>query len=180
MPSILRSIAVIGFTGAVAYTGVTGAFFTDSESSVGNVFTAGTFTGISLDSIGHITNGQFVQSGWLAGQPYEKFFEFPTVVPGDSGVRHLSLHNDNTSESAYICFNTGTITTNTHNAGAEITALVWKDNNFSGTWNPSEPMLTQAPVSIENLTKIVFADSTTGTPLAAEGRSDIADRKSVV
>ena len=176
MYSILRSIAVIGFTGAVAYTGVTGAFFTDSESSVGNVFTAGTFTGISLDSVGFVFNGApagTLADAWDAGQSYGKFFNFSNIVPGDRGVRHLSLHNDNTAESAYVCFNTGTVTTNINNAGEEIHTLVWRDDNFNRRWDPAnEPMLTPSPTKLEELSGVRYGDSTGVTILGASHPSN--------
>ena len=161
MYSILRSIAVIGFTGAVAYTGVTGAFFTDSESSVGNVFTAGTFTGIKIDSFGSLLNGSPVLgSNWTATDlSTHKFFNFTELMPGDNGVRHISLHNVSTSEDMWVCLNKGTVAQNA--LQNEIEVFAWRDLTPDHVYQPStETAMTASPVKIKDMDKLAFADST--------------------
>src|SRR3989338_8927959 len=103
MKKILLSLATIVVVAGVA-AGGTVAFFNDTETSTGNVFTA---EGIDLtvDSFGAMYNGVDVsqqQSTWTARNlTTQKFFTFEDVKPGDHGRRHISLHAD--SNEAYAC-----------------------------------------------------------------------------
>ncbi len=54
MRKILLSLGAIAFTAALA-AGATGAFFTDTETSTGNVFTAGSIV-LSVDDVQHYNN----------------------------------------------------------------------------------------------------------------------------
>src|SRR4051812_33741846 len=110
---IMISLGAIVFVGALAI-GSTGAFFSDSETSAGNTFTAGAID-LKVDSQSHYdglicTNGtwqvEHINLGTarpeLVGQTcggtwalkdlvptQDKFFNFTDVKPGDDGENTL-------------------------------------------------------------------------------------------
>jgi len=121
---ILFSLAMIAFAGAVI-VGATGAFFSDTETSTGNTFTAGAID-LKVDSQQHYNNAVCTNGVWAleAGQTaqlnqypvigsacdgsweltdlgVQKFFNFGDVKPGDSGENTISLHVDN--NDAWAC-----------------------------------------------------------------------------
>ncbi len=96
---------MIAFVGALA-VGATGAFFSDTETSTGNTFTAGKLD-LKIDSECHYyQNGVDVGCGPIGtngvgvGQWREtdledgvhKFFDFGDIKPGDWGEDTISLH----------------------------------------------------------------------------------------
>jgi predicted ribosomally synthesized peptide with SipW-like signal peptide len=125
---ILLSLSVIGIAAAIAIGG-TIAYFSDTETSTGNTFTAGSID-LKVDSTQHYNNmvcvcntpvctwqpeagavapfypAQGTPCGGTWGQPdgkdivNEKFFNFGDVKPGDSGENTVSLHVVN--NDAYI------------------------------------------------------------------------------
>ena len=126
MKGIITSLGMIVFAGAVV-AGGTGAFFSDTETSTGNLFTAGAID-LKVDSEQHYngnvckdvdeTNG--VNYQWVGTSPYpkagtscngtwtqtdlgltHKFFDFGDVKPGDEGENTISLHIDN--NDAWMC-----------------------------------------------------------------------------
>jgi predicted ribosomally synthesized peptide with SipW-like signal peptide len=121
--SILMSLALVVVIGAAAAS-ATGAFFSDTETSTGNTFTAGAID-LTVDSEQHYngnecvaatTTAGFVWNGpsaypvagtpcdgtWLATNlGAQKFFNFLDVKPGDFGENTISLHVD--SNDAYAC-----------------------------------------------------------------------------
>ncbi|MFA6097094.1 MAG: TasA family protein [Candidatus Paceibacterota bacterium] len=114
MNKIVKSLAVVAFVGAIAI-GATSSYFSDTETSTGNTFTAGAID-LKIDS--HATyNGQDVANGtWalkdLVGDTKDaqgltvlgdRFFNFADVKPGDSGENTISLHVDN--NDAWGCVN---------------------------------------------------------------------------
>lgn len=105
MKKILLSLGMLVFVFAVV-AGGTGAFFSDTETSSGNVFTAGALD-LKVDSDCHYyMNGEDVgcgdldQDGVGVGQWEEsdleegvhKFFSFGDIKPGDAGEDTISLH----------------------------------------------------------------------------------------
>jgi predicted ribosomally synthesized peptide with SipW-like signal peptide len=120
---LILSLGIIVFVGALALGG-TGAFFSDSEKSTGNTFTAGAID-LTVDSTQHyngneckeITAGIFQWTGsstypvpgstcdgtWTATNlgPTNKFFNFGDVKPGDNGENTVSLHIEN--NPAWAC-----------------------------------------------------------------------------
>lgn len=170
MKPLISAIGMISLAGVVLYTGATGAFFTDSEVSTGNMFTAGNLS-LSLDSFGHVRNGVYdPTTAWLAGGTYGKFFSFENTMPGDRGVRHLSLHNDSTIEDSYLCLISQWEDENTAN---EIQMFAWKEKsadmkyNPAGAGNSKEVGLTASPLSLKDFSGIAYADKGTGTALAS-------------
>lgn len=102
---ILISLSVIGVVAAVIVGG-TIAFFSDTETSTGNTFTAGAID-LTVDNQSYVTgpDGNLVYSNetsWilddLTGQ---LFFNFSDLKPGDIGEDTISLHVD--SNDAYLC-----------------------------------------------------------------------------
>ena len=132
MQRILLGLGMIVFVGAVT-AGATGAFFSDTETSTGNVFTAGAID-LKVDSTQHYNNAICVQvtAGIFQWQlapgqtvavdqypiigstcdgtwtltnlgPTNHFFNFGDVKPGDQGENTVSLHIDN--NPAWACVN---------------------------------------------------------------------------
>jgi predicted ribosomally synthesized peptide with SipW-like signal peptide len=85
----------------------TGAFFSDTETSTGNTFTAGDID-LQIDNESYVTNpgtGQLIFStstSWaMTNLTQEKFFNFADVKPGDVGEDTISIHVG--SNSAWMC-----------------------------------------------------------------------------
>jgi len=115
---ILISLSVIAFVAAIVIGGTT-AYFSDTETSTGNVFTAGTLD-LKVGSQCHYNEMECIDGAWVGqtgGYPeagtacacswLEKdldgdlFFNFGDVKPGDEGENTISLtvyDND-----AYLC-----------------------------------------------------------------------------
>ncbi len=104
--SIILSLVMVVAIGA-AVISYTGAFFSDTETSSGNTFTAGAID-LKVDSQcsynGVVTNqncvgnwGQKSDVNPLGGIDIagEKFFDFSDIKPGDFGENTISLHVDN-------------------------------------------------------------------------------------
>ena len=101
MKKILLSLGVIVATAGLV-AGGTIAFFNDTETSSGNIFTAGTIN-LTIDSNGSSYNGgNLIDTNFLSRDlTDEKFFVFDDIKPGDFGVRDISVHvSDN---PAYAC-----------------------------------------------------------------------------
>jgi predicted ribosomally synthesized peptide with SipW-like signal peptide len=149
MQRILLSLGMIVFVGALA-AGATGAFFSDTETSTGNVFTAGAID-LTIDSTQHYNNmvctevtagifqwqpevgftpgiGHYPATGsvcdgtWAATDlGAQKFWNFGDIKPGDQGENTISLHIEN--NPAYACIDIGTQSNNENtNIEPEVTA----------------------------------------------------------
>ena len=96
---ILASVGMIIFAGAVT-AGATGAFFSDSETSNANSFTAGSVD-LSIGSRFSSTsngNGQFALETDNAGRT---LYTFTDLKPGDSGQGAFDLMGS--SNEAFLC-----------------------------------------------------------------------------
>jgi len=102
---ILLSGAVILAASAVVI-GATFAFFSDTETSAGNTFTAGQID-LQIDNESYVTNnsGALVASpgnSWsLTNLSNQLFFSFADVKPGDIGEDTISIHVEN--NDAWVC-----------------------------------------------------------------------------
>ena len=109
---ILVSLSVIAAVAAIAIGG-TVAYFSDTETSTGNTFTAGSLD-LKVDSTCHYwtdanADGQYEDvvcdnfGNWSETDlgPAYKFFNFSDVKPGDKGENTISLKPVN--NDAYIC-----------------------------------------------------------------------------
>jgi predicted ribosomally synthesized peptide with SipW-like signal peptide len=113
MKKIILSLGMIVFVGAVI-VGATGAFFSDTETSTGNVFAAGAIdlkidnTSYGFDWNRPNATGATGQWGLNQGNSWglsdltdQLFFDFDDLKPGDYGEDTISLHvNDN---DAWAC-----------------------------------------------------------------------------
>lgn len=99
------SLAIIAAVGAVV-VGATGAWFSDTETSTGNTFTAGAID-VKIDSECHYNDMDCINGFWndedflgneCACNWLEKdldgdiFFNFGDIKPGDNGENTISLH----------------------------------------------------------------------------------------
>lgn len=122
MNKILKSFSVIAFVAAIALAG-TGAYFSDTETSTGNVFTAGAID-LKVDSQTMYNGNKCELVGstykWTGNAAYpvvgtacdgtwestdlgtaQKLFSFSDLKPGDFGSNSISFHLS--SNSAYGC-----------------------------------------------------------------------------
>ncbi len=131
MPRILLSLALIALVGGSLVFGGTTAFFSDTESSAANVFTAGAID-LQIDNASYY-NGVFNEgTSWAMTDltETEKFFDFADLKPDDYGEDTISIHVD--SNDAYLCADV-TLTTNDDNGLTEPEVDV--DPNGDGAGN---------------------------------------------
>jgi len=100
------ALAMIIFAGAMVAS-ATGAFFSDTETSTGNTFSAGDID-LQIDNESYVTStstGLLVASpsnSWaLSNLTNQLFFSFTDVKPGDIGEDTISVHAG--SNSAWAC-----------------------------------------------------------------------------
>jgi len=100
---ILISLSVIAAVAAIAIGG-TIAYFSDTETSTGNTFTAGSID-LKIDNTSYL-NGQPVPgSTWeLTDLTNQLFFNFSDLKPGDYGEDTVSLHVNNNDAWACVTF----------------------------------------------------------------------------
>lgn len=121
MRRIILSLLVIAGAGAVIASGATGAFFSDTETSVGNTLTAGAID-LLIDNESYYNGVVSENTSWeLRNLTIEKFFDFSDLKPGDFGEDTISLHVD--TNDAFLCANV-TLTSNDDNGLNEPEALV--------------------------------------------------------
>ncbi|MCX6737610.1 MAG: TasA family protein [Candidatus Parcubacteria bacterium] len=102
---IILSLGVIGIVAAFAIGG-TVAYFSDTETSTGNTFTAGAIDlKVSNESyVSNQTTGVLEASpntSWVSGATIGKFFNFSDVKPGDVGEDTIGLTVEN--NDAWAC-----------------------------------------------------------------------------
>ena len=102
---ILAALAVILFVGTIVASG-TGAFFSDTETSTGNTFSAGDID-LQIDNESYVTNADGVlvaspNNSWaMSNLTNQLFFSFEDVKPGDIGEDTISIHAG--SNNAWAC-----------------------------------------------------------------------------
>ncbi len=106
MKRILLSLLILSATGALAF-GVSRAFFSDTETSTGNTFTAGAID-LKVDNTSYLNSGvdgvmvSVPSLTWTATDLVnELFFNFADIKPGDLGEDTVSLLV--TSNPAWVC-----------------------------------------------------------------------------
>lgn len=190
MKKILLSLSLILLVAGAVSLGGTGAFFSDSESSIGNTFTAGAID-LKIDNHSYYNGMLNASTTWeVADLTIQKFFDFPDLKPGDIGEDTISLHVNN--NDAYLCANVK-LTSNDENGQTEPEALVdattgpgvgaglgelatnvnfvwWADDGDNVLEN-NENVISQGPIGALGLngsTTVSLADSAhniwTGTP----------------
>lgn len=105
MKRILISLLTVGVVAGSAIA-ASNAFFSDTETSTGNTFTAGAID-LKVDNTSYVTNadGVLVSSPTTSWQLDELtghlFFNFTDLKPGDIGEDTISLHVNN--NNAWLC-----------------------------------------------------------------------------
>ncbi|OHA27369.1 MAG: hypothetical protein A3C06_04275 [Candidatus Taylorbacteria bacterium RIFCSPHIGHO2_02_FULL_46_13] len=92
---------MIVFVGGVV-AGMTGAFFSDTETSTGNTFAAGDID-LQIDNTSYYNGVATSTTTWLTpvDLTVEKFFDFYDLKPGDYGEDTISIHTG--SNDAWLC-----------------------------------------------------------------------------
>lgn len=183
MKKILLSLGTLAIVGVVV-VGATGAWFTNTETSTGNTFTAGTID-LKVGNDSYATNND----GVLAASPStswgvedlnkgQLFFNFNDLKPGDLGEDTIGLNVGN--NPAWACMNLN-ITATPENGQTEPEAAVdltagpnqgelqkelsfvfWKDDG-DNVLEEGEPVFWQKTIKgISDGGKIALADSQGG------------------
>jgi predicted ribosomally synthesized peptide with SipW-like signal peptide len=151
MKKILLSVSIIAAVAAVVF-GITTAFFSDTETSTGNTFTAG-----SLDLIVDI-NGN--DQNPLAGP----IFSEPDMKPGDKGEVTLSLKVDDNPACGFVNIDMKSDLDNSCNEpeqvaepdckldnvgelNDEVRFMIWGDNDCDNVYDEGETLLTEGPLT---------------------------------
>ncbi|MFZ2886184.1 MAG: SipW-dependent-type signal peptide-containing protein, partial [Minisyncoccia bacterium] len=173
---LLGLLLIVGAGGAMI--GGTGAFFSDTETSTGNTFTAGAID-LKIDNESYY-NGVFNDgTSWDATDLVdEKFFDFDDVKPNDYGEDTISIHVD--TNDAYMCADI-TLTSNDDNEPnepealddtdtgvglgelADIVEFVWWADDGDNVLEADESVISQGPIGALTLQEphtVVLADST--------------------
>ena len=177
MNKILYSIGVVVALGA-ALAGGTGAFFSDTEVSVGNTFTAGAID-LKIGNESYYNGVLSATTTWdIKDLTIEKFFNFLDLKPGDKGEDTIALRVDN--NDSYLCANVK-LTSNDDNDQTEPEALVdangtttgelasavnfvWWADDGDNVLEDNEKVISQGPIGALGLggsTTIALADATT-------------------
>src|SRR3989344_6724671 len=141
MKRIILSLSMIVFVGAVVI-GATGAFFSDTETSTGNTFTAGAID-LGVDNTSYYNGVATSSLSWgldwdlsknANGDPEaHQFFNFLDLKPGDWGEDTISLHVNN--NPAYLCVDV-TLTSNDDESSTEPElAELGEDLDTTDTWD---------------------------------------------
>ncbi|MCA9361501.1 SipW-dependent-type signal peptide-containing protein [Candidatus Kaiserbacteria bacterium] len=176
MQRIILSLALIVMVAGVLTFGATNAFFSDTESSEGNLFTAGAID-LTVDNESYY-NGKLNQNtSWEATDlTVEKFFDFDDVKPNDYGEDTISLHV--ATNDAYMCANV-TLTSNNDNTQtepesavdpngltegelADLINFVWWADDGDNVFEKDEEIISQGPIGTLELNvpyNIALADS---------------------
>ena len=105
MRKILISLTIIGVVSAIVI-GATRAYFSDTETSTGNTFSAGSLD-LKINNSSYLySNGVITQSpqtSWYEARDLtnELFFNFYDLKPGDGGEDTISIHL--TGNDAWLC-----------------------------------------------------------------------------
>lgn len=182
MKRILLSIASLAFAGTVLAT-ATSAFFSDTETSVANTFSAGAVD-LLVDNESYATNDQGIlvespETSWsLTNLTTHKFFNFLDLKPSDWGEDTISLHV--VDNDAYLCAEV-TLTSNEENGINEPEALagdadqgpgqgelaplvnfVWWADDGDNVFENTETIISQGPIgalALNDPFTVALADS---------------------
>lgn len=195
MQKILTNLVLMAGAAAALMVGGTGAFFSDTEVSSGNVFTAGAID-LKIDNTSYY-NGVFNEgTSWTLADLTEihKFFDFLDLKPGDYGEDTISIHVD--TNDAYLCADV-TLTSNDDNGlnepedivddtdgpgNGELAGLVnfiwWADDGDNVLENDETPISPVGPIGALTLGQpytLTLADTIkniwTGVPGPVPGNS---------
>lgn len=176
MPRIILSLCLIALVVGTLGFGATTAFFSDTETSVGNVFTAGAID-LKVDNESYYNGVLNASTTWESTDlTIQKFFDFDDLKPDDYGEDTISLHVD--TNDAYMCANVK-LTSNNDNTQTEPEALVdgngtttgelaalvnfvWWADDGDNVLETNENVISQGPIGalgVGGSTTIALADS---------------------
>jgi predicted ribosomally synthesized peptide with SipW-like signal peptide len=191
MKRIFISAALILAAGGIAAAGSTGAFFSDSETSSGNTFTAGAID-LKIDNTSYYNGVLNLGTTWTLDElnngstTLHKFFDFSDIKPGDIGEDTISLHVN--TNDAYLCANVK-LTSNDDNTPnepellddtttgvglgelAQAVNFLWWADDGDNVLEAGENVISQGPISaigpVGSSVNVPLADSSTNiwTPL---------------
>lgn len=130
MKKVLSSSILIGIVGLTAF-GLSSAFFSDTETSTDNTFTAGELD-LKIDNTSYLNGTLHEGTTWGFNDPLGLFFNFLDLKPGDEGEDTISLHLDD--NDAWVCADIS-LTSNDDNTctdeeQSDDTSCSESDNNF--------------------------------------------------
>ncbi len=177
MQRIFLSLALIVVTGGALAFGATKAYFSDTETSTANVFTAGAID-LQIDNESYYNGILNASTTWEQKDlTIEKFFDFGDLKPDDFGEDTISLHVDN--NDAFICADVK-LTSNAENNQTEPEVLVdsttdvgelaslvnfvWWADDGDNVFEDDEKLISQGPIGalgVGGSTTITLADSET-------------------
>jgi hypothetical protein len=179
MRRIFTSLGLVLAAGGVIATGATGAFFGDTESSVGNTFAAGAID-LTIDNTSYYNGVATSSTSWAATDlTIEKFFNFLDLKPGDFGEDTISLHV--ATNDAYLCANVS-LTSNDDNGInepesaddqtdgpgngelADNVNFVWWADDGDNVLEDDEDVISSGPIgalTVGATTTVTLADSAT-------------------
>lgn len=178
MKRLLISFVTIGIIGSLA-VGLSRAFFSDTETSAGNVLAAGAID-LLIDNTSYYNHVLSPATSWtLKDLTIEKFFDFQDVKPGDVGEDTISVHVN--TNDAWLCADV-TLTSddeNTHtqleiDAGdtddgsgsgelADRINFLWWADDGDNVLESDETVLPAGPIGalgVGETANVVLADST--------------------
>lgn len=177
MQRIILSLAIITVISGALTFGATGAFFSDTETSTANIFTAGAID-LQIDNESYYNGVLNASTTWEKKDlTIEKFFDFGDLKPNDFGEDTISLHVDN--NDSFICADIK-LTSNAENDQTEPEALVdstlevgelaslvnflWWADDGDNVFESDEKVISQGPIGalgVGGSTTITLADSQT-------------------
>ncbi len=160
---IVMSLAVIA-AATVVMAGGTVAYFSDTEQSTGNTFTAGNID-LKIDSQCHYNGGNCpdANSNWALtdlDSGVHKFFNFNDIKPGSWGENTISMHLTSNPAWAWLKINASQNLENgcnepelkaepncaADNVGelaGKLNYIIWQDSDCSNTINAGEYIFKQ-------------------------------------
>lgn len=186
MKGILLSLVTIAAVSGLVF-GVSRAFFSDTEKSTGNTFTAGELN-LLVDSQCQYGGQASDQCGtWQLkdlNPSADRFFNFTDIKPGDWGENTVSLHVVNNDYWACLDFNNFLANGNNSLALAHgLNFFFWNDINGNNIYEPRGGELPLLRNLIGNAGDIlnnrtyILADKSTGTPWSGGPLSDSTKTK---
>jgi len=100
---LILSLSIIGLVAAIVVGG-TIAYFSDTETSTGNTFTAGAID-LTIDNESYYNGVLSEETSWEANDLTDQvFFNFSDLKPGDWGEDTVSLHVNNNNSWGCVTF----------------------------------------------------------------------------
>jgi predicted ribosomally synthesized peptide with SipW-like signal peptide len=173
----LSLMLIVGAGGAIVNG--TSAYFSDTETSTGNVFTAGDLD-LKIANDSYYNGAANPGTTWASTDLLDhKFFDFDDLKPGDWGEDTITLHVN--TNDAYMCANV-TLTSNDDNSItepeglddtststptglgelADLVNFIWWADDGDNVLETDEEVISQGPIGaleLNSTTTVVLADS---------------------